>query len=279
MAKDNRRLNKKEDEKLIKEIVEDDSPIPEDVDPSNHGDAEPVVPVEEDPVVEEDPIDLTKEVKKSVPKVKEDVDFEKKYSDSSREATALHFKNKKLEDTVEEASNLPEPSIEELKEYARGRKVDYDELDDFSQSILKDMLTNSKRFKMIHETTRASKKIDDWAKSVDEFSNSAETIAKYPSLSDSDLDFRKYCMKEQRRGVDMEDLVASFLFKRQKDDPAPKPKKKKSMLLDGGGGGDGVPKSKKITAEEARVIREKNPRRYKKLIKEGKLNIDLLDGD
>ena len=275
MPKDNRRLNKKEDDKLIKEIVNDDSPIPEDVDPVDPADpADPKEP-EKEPVVEEvkkEPV-VEKEPKKEAP------DFEKKYSDSSREATALHFKNKKLQDTITEASNIPEPSLAELKKYAKERGAVYEELDEFSQNILKDTLLSNKRFGMINEVTKASKKIDDWAKSVDEFSNSPETLAKYPSLSDSEIEFRKYCMKEQRRGMDMDDLVASFLFKKQTDDPAPKPKKKKSMLLSGGGGGDGVPKPKKLTAEEAKVIREKNPRRYKKLIKEGKLNLDLLERD
>ena len=129
---------------------------------------------------------------------------------------------------------------------------------------------------MIHDTTTANKDIDDWAKKVDEFSNSPEALAKYPTIADSETEFRKYCMKEQRRGMDMDDLTASFLFKRQGDSPAPKPKKK-AILLSGGGGGDGVPKLKELTAEDSRVIRQKDPRRYERLVKEGKIGLDLLD--
>ena len=144
--------------------------------------------------------------------------------------------------------------------------------------FLRKSLINDKRFEMIHEPTTANKELDVWAGKVDDFSGSPETLAKYPSMSDHEVAFKKYCMKEARRGMDMDDLVASFLFNVQKDDPAPKKKgKKKSMLLKGGGSKDSVPKPKQLTAEEVRVIRETDPRRYERLVKDGKTGLDLLD--
>ena len=55
------------------------------------------------------------------------------------------------------------------------------------------------------------------------------------------------------------------------------PKKKKDMLLSGGKGGDTSKKTTELTAEDLRVIRAKDPDRYKKLVKAGKAGLDLLE--
>ena len=78
--------------------------------------------------------------------------------------------------------------------------------------------------------------------------------------------------------MELEDLVTSFLFTLQGDSPPKKALKKKgAMLLERGGGGDSIPKPKELTAEETRVIRTKDPARYKRLIKAGKAGLDLLE--
>lgn len=270
---DNRNLDKEKSQALIDEIKNDDEIIPEDVDPQDHDgvipdeDIDPHAPTPEpeEPEVEEEP---------------EPIDYKEKYSDSTREATALHFKNKKLNDTIAEADTLPQPTLEELKAYSLEQGTPYDELDDFSQNILKKTLVNEKKFEMIAEVSRTSKKIDEWAKAVDDFTGSPETVAKFPSLSDHEIEFKKYSMKEARRGMDMEDLVASFLFNVKDDSPTPKkPGKKTSMLLTSKGSGDGVPKPKKLNADDLRIIRTKDPRRYERLVKDGKAGLDLLDLD
>lgn len=272
MPKDNR--DKIENDPNLNEILNDDSPIAEDVDPADHDgeidaeDIDPNVPEsqedaeEAEEVVEEDP---------------EEIDYKKKFSASSREATTQYFKNKKLVDTIDKASVLPDPTIEELRVYAKEQGSDFDELDAFAQNILKKTLVNERRFEMIHATSTESKAIDDWADKVDSFSNSPDTVAKYPDVVENDVEFKKYCMKESRRGMDLQDLVASFLFG-MGDKPIKKaPRPKKDMLLAGGGSQGGTPKPKQLTAEELRVIRSSNPARYKILVKEGKAGLDLLD--
>ena len=277
---DNRNLDKSKDEQNLKEIVEDGAPIAEDVDPADHqgkvpdGDIDPHMPEpKNDPEPEPEPTpEPTSEPSK------DDPDYEEKYKQSSREATNLYFKNKSMKDTVDKASALPDPSLDEMRAYAQSQGAVYDDLDTFSQNILKKTFISDRRFEMIKETTDAGRELDVWADKVDDFTSAPETLAKYPSMADHEVAFKKYCMKEARRGMEMGDLVASFLFHADKDAPAPKKKgKKKSMLLKGGGTKDSVAKPKQLTAEEVRVIRDKDPRRYARLVKEDKIGLDLLD--
>jgi hypothetical protein len=207
----------------------------------------------------------------------EEIDYKKKYSDSSREAMSLHFKNAKLTEKIEEAGDLPDPTIDELKAYARVQGASYDDLDEFSQNVLKENLIGRKRFELIRSASVENKNLDQWAGSVDAFINSSDAVTNYPSIQDNEAEFKKFCMKESRRGMDMEDLVASFMFKRQDEAPVVKRPKQESILLTGGGSSEAPAKPKEITAEEARIIRTKNPKRYEQLVKEGKVGLSLLD--
>lgn len=197
--------------------------------------------------------------------------IEKKLTDVSREATALHFKNKKLVDTIEEASKMPEPTTEELKAYAKTQGADYDELDEFSQNILKKTYLNEKRLEKIQSVTEESKAIDAWAKKVDTFIEESVDAGKYPSLASLGKEFRRFAMKETRRGVDLNDLVASFLYSADRVIP----KNKKSLLLGGGNGSAVPPKPTGLSEDDVARIREKDPKEYRRLIKAGKINIEL----
>jgi hypothetical protein len=283
---DNRNKNNPKEDALIKEVINDESIIPEDVATENKGDEDIPDP---DKTIDDDITDITPPTPEIAPVVTPDspsisptpeveTDYKEKYSASSREATALHFKNKKMADTIEEASNLPEPTLEELKKYAREQGTDYDEIDTFSQNILKKTLISERRFEMIRETSIDNKRLDEWADKVDTFANSPEVIAKYPSIQDNEVEFKKYCMKESRRGMDMDDLVASFMFKSQDaSTPTPRPVKKESILLTSSGGNNAPAKPTTMTAEELRIIRNRNPRRYEQLVKSGKAGLSLLD--
>ena len=107
---------------------------------------------EQDPIIEDEEeqdipgfYDEEKDEKEPTP----EIDYKEKFSESSREASALYFKNQKLTETIDEASKMPEPTIEELKEYANTQGADYDELDTFSQNILKKTLTNERKMEKI----------------------------------------------------------------------------------------------------------------------------------
>ena len=212
-------------------------------------------------------------IKKNTEVSEENLDYKNKFVESTREASALYFKNQKLNSVIEEAANISDPTTEELVEFAKSRGADYEDLDEFSQNILKDTLINNKRFEKIQNVARESKQIDEWANKVDSFIEDAVDNSKYPSLNSLGTDFKKFAMKESRRGVDLDDLVASFLFSAERS--MTQKKTNGSVLLSNGNSLAAPQKATGITEAQAAFIRENDPREYRRLIKTGQINIEL----
>lgn len=202
----------------------------------------------------------------------EEIDYKDKFVESTREASALYFKNQKLNQVIEEAANIAEPTLDEMRDYAKLKKADYDDLDEFSQNVLMTNYINEKRFEKILNVAQESKQIDAWATKVDSFIEDAVDNSKYPSLNSLGADFKKFAMKESRRGVDLDDLVASFLFSAER---SIKQAPKKSVLLSGGNSTAAPIKSAGINDKQAAFIRENDPKEYRRLIKSGQINIEI----
>lgn len=265
--------NRKRGEALKEVIKEADTP-------------EVVPVVEETPVVEtpveevpQEEITPQEEAPEPTPQqepvkeeVKEEIDYKERYTQAGREALTQYLKNKKIADTIEEAQNMTEPTEDELRDYARKNGAVFDELDEFTRSILKDTFLNKRRFEKISEIQKSAKEIDAWVDKVDKFIESPEIVTAYPSLEGNEDEFRKFSLKAERRGMDLSDLVASFLY--GLGSIAPK-KSKGSMLLSGGGGVAPIAKPEKLNDEEAMAIRIKDPKEYKRLIKAGKIGIEI----
>jgi hypothetical protein len=128
-----------------------------------------------------------------------------------------------------------------------------------------------KDLEKIQSVTEENKKIDVWAEKVDAFIEDAVDNGKYPSLASLGKEFRRFAMKEPRRGTDLDDLVASFLYTAEKVVP----RNKRSLLLSGGKGSVVTPKPAGLTEEQVARIRERDPKEYRRLIKAGKINLEL----
>jgi len=202
----------------------------------------------------------------------QEVDYKEKFTESTREASALYFKNQKLNQTIEEASKIAEPTQEELTAYAKSIGADYDDLDEFSQNMVKRTYINEKRFEKIQNVASESKKVDEWANNVDSFIEDAVDNSKYPSLATLGADFKKFAMKESRRGVDLDDLVASFLFSAERN---LKQTPRKSVLLSGGNSQAVPQRQAGLSEQQVAMIRENDPKEYRRLIKSGQINIEI----
>lgn len=270
---DNRNKDKDIDEKIeeaLNDPIEDNPPTPDNIpDDTPSG-------VEEIQSIKDDKDDSTPDDDNSDD---DDVDYEEKFKSSSKEAMVLFFKNKHLNDKIEEAATLPDPTQEDLKQYALMKGAEWDNLDTFSQNILRDSYINDRRFSLIHEASKAGREFEAWEKKVVDFTESPETVAKYPVISDYSGKFRRFCMKEGRMGMNLEDLLASFLFHQEKDGRTKVAKNKKTMFLSGGAGGNEPIKPPRLTAEQVQSIRVTDPKRYKQLIKEGKIDLGLLESE
>lgn len=271
---DNRK-KKKAEEILNDPILDTPAPIDADI-----KDETPEAPVVEEPVITEDAVEepekeeVVEELKEEVEVQKKDPveEYKEKFSNSSREAMALHFKNEKLQSVIQAVSDTPEPSVDELRAYAKTKGADFDELDDFSKNILKDTYINSKGLEKIRGLSQELRESEVWNKKVDDFVNDPVVVKTFPSLSEYEEEFKKFCSKDSRRGSDLEDLVASFLYMQDK---VPSTKHKGSLLLNGGNGSVAPVKPAKLSELETASIRIRDPKEYRRLIKTGKIQIDL----
>lgn len=212
--------------------------------------------------------------KEERPKVEEkDPEYYKeRFKDSSREATTLHFKNQKLERILDEAVDVTEPTVEEMTEFARSKGAHWEDLDEFSKGLLTETFKNSRSLGKIRQAREQARKTEKWADDVEKFVTSEETVSKYPSLEDYQEDFKKFCMRDSRHGMDFEDLVASFLYNVP---PVSAKKSKGSLLLSRGNGRTAPEKPAGMDADEVALTRMKNPKEYARLIKSGKINFDI----
>jgi hypothetical protein len=269
MPVDNRKRTKVNVEEVLNEPVTPVEPII-DIDTPVETPTEPVEPVE---TSIEKPAEVEKSVEESKPEVKkEEPDYKEKFSESSREAMSLHFKAEKLSSLLSEDLEVPEPTEGDLRAYAKANDADFDELDSFSKNILKRTLISEQK-----EAKRAAafseiKKLDTWANKVNDFVSSEENMTKYSSLEGREEDFKRYCMKETQRGVDFDLLVASYLYKNEE---IPVAKKKGSLFLSRGNGRAETPPPVGVSAGEAEVIRTRDPKEYRRLIKAGKIKIEI----
>lgn len=223
-------------------------------------------------VQEEVPTEPVQEVKEPVQEPAPEIDYKEKFSESSREAMSLHFKNEKLNSLLSNELDVPVPTDDELRVYAKDNGAEYDELDVFSKNILRRTMITERREAERVKAYEEIRKIDTWAKKVDDYIASEENIAKYPSLEGQEDEFKKFCMKDTQRGVDFNLLVASFLYENEK---IPEQKKKGAMFLSRGNGRVEAPKPMGISASEAEVIRTTDPKEYRRLIKSGKIKIEI----
>ena len=197
-------------------------------------------------------------------------DYQDKFKNSAREALILHARNKQFQESIEKASTISEVTDDEMVEYAKSRNIDIESLEDYQLAIIKDTIMANKRFAVIQQTAEESKKIDQWADKVDTFVSDERNLEQYPEIAGQENEFREFCMKPSRRGLEMDILVKAFLFDVEKA-----PAKKKSLLLSGGNGGSSAPKPRQMSAEDAKILRTTSPKKYNQLLKEGKIKFDL----
>jgi hypothetical protein len=201
------------------------------------------------------------------PPSKEDTeDYKAKYAGSTREAQVLAAKNKQLTETIAKAAVIPDPDDAEMrKEYGDN----WDVMDEVQKKMAREALVSSRRFQMIHQVVEGYKKTDEWIDKVRNFTTDTKTITKYPQLEGRETEFVQFCSIPSRVGVDIEDLVRAFSF-------GIKPiKPKRENLFETGGGGGEATKPKELTIEEIASLRVNNNKEYTRLVKAGKIKIDL----
>lgn len=248
------------------EVVSSTPPVEEE---------KPVVP----PVVETPPILSTppvEEAKPVVPEVKEEekkveeIDWQKKFAESAREAQVLGFKNKEINKAVDDASALPEPTPEELaKEFS-----EWEDMTPTEQRLARDTLINKRRFEIIHQATAKFKDIDAWNDKVEGFVSDPTTLIDHPELEGKIEEFKAFATKPTRRGIELSDLILAFNGELAKNKPAPK----KGQMFEQGSGGPAKPSKPndgKISQAEAEILKQSDYPKFKQMLIAGKIRSEV----
>ena len=207
----------------------------------------------------------------TTPEPEVEQDYETKFKQSTKEATTLHFRNKQMKDAVNDAKTIGEPTDDEIRDYAKQLGEDFDSLDNFTKNLLKRNLVNEQKFDKVSNVIEDKEELDNWVGDVSEYVNDEKILNKYPSLANRSTEFIRFSSKKSRRGMDMEDLVAAFMYSEVQGTP----KKKGSLLLNRGGGQDPMPQKKGFDADDLQALRNKDPKKYMEAVKSGKVDIKL----
>lgn len=245
-------INEPQSDEDKEEPIEEDVPVEDEKEPDAPVDEPEDKEVEEKPVVEEETVDQK----------------EQRHKAQQTEAQILAARNRALQDKVDEASKLPEPTVDELKDFVAQDGVDWDDLTPFEQSMAKKTYVSEKRFSLVNEAVQVTKKIDEWAKQVDEFIDSTDSKPEFVKLSGHEADFRKFAMKESHRGAAIDSLLLPAFLQ-----SLPATPRKRGSLFQTGGGGEAPAKPGKISLDEAARIRAtQGEKAYKRVVQSGRVD-------
>lgn len=190
----------------------------------------------------------------------------KKFSNSSREAQVLGFKEKELAKAQDEADALPEPTDDEMKELY----PNWDEIDQLTKDLAKDRVLNKKKNEVISKAREKFKNVQDWNEKVETYIGDPTTLVNHPELEGKTDDFKSFASKPSRRGVDFDDLILAFQGEQAKNKPAPK----KGKMFEEGSGGPPVPpkpKDDKLSPAEGASLMKTDYKKYVQMLKAGKI--------
>jgi hypothetical protein len=188
-------------------------------------------------------------------------DYKQKFVDSQREAILLAERNRVKEAQLESLTKQDTPTDEAM----RGLYPEWDNLDDYNKRVL----IRTETIAMQNAATRkeqqdilARQKLEDEIESVMD-------DPKFSKLKGKEADFKRFALKPANRGLSAEVIAKAFLFDADEEAPLavgdPQPKTREALPT-GSGGPRGDLKPKKISIEEAAVIRKTDYKRYKELL-------------
>lgn len=258
-SEDNSGQREEIEEKLGLDLEDDDS--------SDGGDDEEVI--EDKKAIDDDESDdgegEEEDDEEGNPPEKKSADFKELYKGSTQEAMILKNKNEKFSSAVEEAKKI-EVTDEDLKA-AYPTVSDWEKVDPLQRQLMKESLTNKRRFDKVGEVYEETQRVTEWAGKTKTWLESEDNLNAFPQLRGREDDFATFCLKPSRVGADFEELVRSFSYDL-------KSTKHKGSLFHSGGGGDKAPEKKQLSSENVKWLRENRPKKYRELLMAGKLKFE-----
>lgn len=210
-----------------------------------------------DPSIEADP-----QPEQPSPEPQPQPDYKEKFVHSQRESILNAERVKVKEAQIESLTKQDTPTDEAMRQLY----PEWDSLDDYNKRVLtrqETLAMQQTRILKEQEEDRARRKLEDELDAVLDNSDYA------PKLKGKEAEFRTFARNPKNRGIAAEVLAKAFLFDADEEVPQPvgdPPPKVKEALPAGSGGPRGPIKPKKISLEEAAVIRKTDYKRYKELL-------------
>lgn len=199
-------------------------------------------------------------------KEEDSTDYKKKFSESSKESQKLYAKNRKLDQAIDEANELPEPTDEDLQQ----SYTDWEIMSDTEKLLAKESLINKRFRERLAKAREESRKIEQWEKSVDDYIDNPQTFIDNPDMEGKQTLFKSFAAREENNSVPFKTLVNAFLYEQTKNAPA---KKKGKMFETGVGGPNDAPKTKsdKLSVADSRLLAQTDYKKYSELLRAGKI--------
>lgn len=196
---------------------------------------------------------------------------EERYRQSSSEAIILNAQNKRKDELLNKLTSADAPTDAEiLAEYP-----DFNEMNATTQKVIRDIVTTNKRQRRIDRQLIEEQAERQWQADLKALMRKSE----YASLK-GDEKFEEFVFQPKHQGVDIQTLADAYLIRSGKAaapaaPAAPPAPPASSGLPRGSGGPRGPQKPKKLTLEDAKVLRETNWKEYMKQVRAG--NIEELE--
>jgi len=198
--------------------------------------------------------------------------WKNKFTESSREAQVLAEREKETKRKLEEATKPKEVTDDLMKQ----KYPDWDSYDDGVKAALKNTVVQDQKITALEQGQSEYLNERKWQSQIDGFLAENDETEKI-SIKDKDA-FKKYCNKPERKGMNLDILAAAFAYEVGTTAPA-KPEKKKGSMLETGSGQGATQKhktdKKEYTADDAKMLRQNNPKEYERLVRSGKLDIKI----
>jgi hypothetical protein len=181
------------------------------------------------------------------------LDYEKKFSESSREAFVQMEGRKQAEARIDQLTNI---NITENE--LRSLYPDWDTMNDIEKRAFRETALANKK------ANQAMNIALDLAEQRAWETDFAKTLKANPALAGREEDFKAYCYKPAHKNVPIDVLVKSFLFDLP---PAPTPAPRPTPGLERGSGGPrGGEGNGEYSDEQIAQIRVSDPKRYRQII-------------
>ena len=194
-------------------------------------------------------------------------DPNKRLREQAREVQPLLHRVKSAETRIDQLTKTEPPTETELRQ----EFPDWDTANSQTQRVYRELLSQRKKTAAIENRMLDTIEQQAWDKDL------ASVVEKNPKLKGQEEAFKAYAYKPAHRNVPLDVLANSFLFTLDQSPPPPPPAPRRSgsALERGTGGPKPSDKPGEISSDEAAVIRKNDPRRYRTLVKQGKIKGDI----